>query len=177
MKFTYIFLLITFSLFLSSYAQKDFLHSPINDQPDGVSIQFIDLRKNSNNPVNLLNDYGIFINNMLKLRFESKDKKKLNSKYIYTPIPEYTQKLDSLVQLITPELIESLKTCCRENRCNDGLIYGYWINYKKGEEYWFASLDMDKITPELCGYPQLIEAIRIFEEIIIETNKKVKPKK
>lgn len=171
-------MLINFSLMLSSYAQKDFLHSRIDDQPDGVTLKFIDYRKINNFPVDSpTKNNGIFIGDKLKLRFDLKDKNNPSSKYIYTPIPEYTLKLDSLIQLITPELIDSIKACCRMYICHDGLLYGYWINYKKGEEYWFASLDMDKITPELCGYPQLIEAIRIFEEIITETNKKVKPKK
>lgn len=171
-------MLITFSSFFSSYAQKDFLHSPILDQPDGVTIQYVDIRGYNINPVDSpLKEYGIFIGDTLNLRFDIKNNNKLNSKYIYTPIPEYAQKLDSLVQLVTIDLIDSANACCRMYRCHDGLMHGYWITIKKGEEYWSDSFDMDKITPELCGYPQLMEAIRIFEEIITETNKKVKRKK
>ena len=77
-----------------------------------------------------------------------------------------------MAKLITPELIDSLEICCRMYKCNDGLVYGYWIILKKGKDIWSTSLDMDKITPERCDYPQFIEAIRIFNEIIEATNLK-----
>ena len=172
MKILHLYLIILLCFSFSGFAQKDYLPARILDQPDGVTVEFFDYRMyNRSNHTEPRFSYGVFIGKKLNLRYDlpfifGKDQEKK-----YRLIPEYKKKLDSLVQFITYELIDSLNFCCRANKCGD-TDYGYMIQIKKGKQELGTFLDLHKITPELCGYPQFIEAIRIFNEIIEATNKK-----
>lgn len=168
-------LIVLFILYASftGYAQKDYLPSRILDQPDGITIEFIDFREydsiNQNKPLLI---FGIFTGSKLQLRFDMTLKKNGNTETkTYKNISEYKNKLDSLTKLITIDLIDSLNSCCKINKCQDGLSYGYWITIKKRNEYWFAAIDLSNMIPEHCELSQFIEVIRIFDEIIDKTNK------
>ncbi len=162
-----LFLISTISI--SMYAQKDYLPDTFNEQPDGVLLRFLNYSEHNIEDNLSPTNYCIFINDGLKLRmdlkFENNSNGESTHKKIYKDISRFQPTLDSLEILISDELIDSIKSCCRAYKCGD-TGYGYYIQIKKGNAFKFTTFDLNKAKASECGNEQFSEVIRLFDRLI-----------